>query len=184
MLPKRDDEQTTKQGKIKLLSQWTMDGLDEQYVSCWAKYCKLMHKIKNTCQVFGPKRVTFGNQGHDTLSLSSGQTTTYCKTKGIQSYLRIWGGRSGPSELKKREGGFIGVAYKNAKILYANAKAQNPFRISGNSPNSFVNIMTGHPIGNIFVVTLLHGGPLGRHLFRFGTFGSIVRLFVSKLCLF
>ena len=128
----------------------------------------------------GPKRATLSNLCRKTAR----QTATHQKTEGIQSYLRIWGGRSGPSELKKREGGFIGVAYKNAKILYANAKAQNPFRISRNSPNSFVNIMTGHPIGNIFVVTLLHGGPLGRHLFRFGTFGSIVRLFVSKLCLF
>ena len=132
----RTDGQTKEQGKIKLLSQWTMDGWDEQYVSCWAKYCKLMHEIKNTCQVFGPKRVTFGNQGHDTLSLSSGQTTTYWKTKGIQSYLRIWGCydpiESGPSETKK--GGLYRCSVKKSDFGAIFWPKNGPWRPPGDNP--------------------------------------------------
>ena len=86
-------------------------GITIEYVSCWAKYCKLMHEIKNTCHIFGPQKGHFWQSG-PRHGLFSGQTTTYWKTKGIQSYLRIWGTydpiESGLSEPKN--GGFIGVA--------------------------------------------------------------------------
>merc|ERR1712218_353624 len=57
---------------------------------------------KNT--IFGPKKGHFG-QSVPKNGPPSGQTATYRKTKGIQSYLRIWGCydpiESGPSETKK-----------------------------------------------------------------------------------
>ena len=40
--------------------------------------------------VFGSKKGHFGQSGPPN-DLPSGQTTTYQKTEGIQSYLRIWG---------------------------------------------------------------------------------------------
>ena len=48
----------------------------------------------------------------------SGQTTTYQKTEGIQSYLKIWGRydpiESGPSEPKKR--GLCGCSAKKVEF--------------------------------------------------------------------
>ena len=59
--------------------------------------------------IFGPQKGHFGQLGPQN-GPPSGQTGTYRKTEGIQSYLRIWRSchpiESGPSEPK----GFIGVA--------------------------------------------------------------------------
>merc|ERR1712020_574228 len=63
---------------------------------------KLISGPKNS--IFGPKKGHFG-QSVPKNGPPSGQTATYRKTKGIQSYLRIWGCydpiESGPSETKK-----------------------------------------------------------------------------------
>ena len=60
---------------------------------------------------FGPKKGHFGQSGPRN-DPPSGQTATYQKTEGIQSYLRIWGTydpiESGPSDPKN--GGYMGVA--------------------------------------------------------------------------
>ena len=60
---------------------------------------------------FGPKKGHFGQSGLRN-DPPSGQTATYQKTEGIQSYLRIWGtcDQSGPVRLTQKNGGFIGVA--------------------------------------------------------------------------
>ena len=67
-----------------------------------AVHKKLISGQKNS--VFGPKKGHFG-QSVPKNGPPSGQTATYRKTKGIQSYLRIWGCydpiESGPSETKK-----------------------------------------------------------------------------------
>ena len=53
---------------------------------------------------FGPKKGHFGQSGLRN-DPPSGQTATYQKTEGIQSYLRIWGTydpiESGPSDPEK-----------------------------------------------------------------------------------
>ena len=60
---------------------------------------------------FGPKKGHLG-QSVPKNGPPSGQKATYRKTKGIQSYLRIWGtcDQSGPVRLTRKNGGFIGVA--------------------------------------------------------------------------
>ena len=60
---------------------------------------------------FGPKKGHFG-QSVPKNGPPSGQTATYRKTEGIQSYLRIWG-RYVPVEsnpLSPDKGGYMGVA--------------------------------------------------------------------------
>ena len=110
-----------------------------------------MHEIKNTCQVFGPKRVTFGNQGHNILSLSSGQTTTYWKTKGIQSYLRTWGNcdpiESGPSEPKN-------LGTSPSRILQAALITSSPRRDSRNLSPGKLHLL----LCSLYAVTSLRGG--------------------------
>merc|ERR1712020_403418 len=73
---------------------------------------KLISGPKNS--IFGPKKGHFG-QSVPKNGPPSGQTATYRKTKGIQSYLRIWGCydpiESGPSETKKV--GLYGCSVKN-----------------------------------------------------------------------
>merc|ERR1712015_303967 len=67
-----------------------------------ADHKKIDFRPKNS--VFGPQKGHFG-QSVPKNSPPSGQTATYWKTNGIQSYLRIWGCydpiESGPSETKK-----------------------------------------------------------------------------------
>ena len=74
-----------------------------------ADHKKLVSSQKSS--IFGPQKGHFGQSGPRN-GPPSGQTATYPKTEGIQSYLRIWGTNdpieSGPSKPKK--GGFIGVA--------------------------------------------------------------------------
>ena len=54
--------------------------------------------------IFGPQKGHFGQSGPRN-GPPSGQTATYRKAEGIQSYLKIWGCydpiESGPSETKK-----------------------------------------------------------------------------------
>ena len=61
--------------------------------------------------IFGPQKGHFGQSGPRN-DRPSGQTATYQKTEGIQSYLRIWVTYD-PIELGSSEpknGGFIGIA--------------------------------------------------------------------------
>ena len=49
MLPEWDDEQTNdKQGKIELISQWTMEGWDEQYSQSKYAFTNIMDKRIDT----------------------------------------------------------------------------------------------------------------------------------------
>ena len=67
---------------------------------------------------FGPKKGHFGQSGPRN-DPPSGQTATYQKTEGIQSYLRIWGTydpiESGPSDPKKW--GLYGCSVKKCRFL-------------------------------------------------------------------
>ena len=79
---------------------------------CWLLCMGVQKKrfrAKNS--IFGPQKGHFGQSGPRN-GPPGGQTATYRKTEGIQSYLRIWGTYDpielGPSEPKKW--GFIGVA--------------------------------------------------------------------------
>ena len=74
-----------------------------------ADHKKLVSSQKSS--IFGPQKGHFGQSGPRN-GPPSGQTATYQKTKGIQSYLRIWGtcDQSGPVRLTQKNGGFIGVA--------------------------------------------------------------------------
>ena len=66
---------------------------------------------------FGPKKGHFGQPG-PLNGPSSGQTVTYRKTEGIQSYPRIWGTydpiESDPSDPKK--GGLYGCSVKKCRF--------------------------------------------------------------------
>ena len=85
----------------------------------------------------GQKNITFGpKKGHFGQSVTrngppSGQTATYRKTEGIQSYLRIWGTydpiESGPSDPKKW--GLYGCSVKKCRFSGQKCcfSAQNPF---------------------------------------------------------
>merc|ERR1739846_133273 len=79
---------------------------------------------------FGPKKGHFGQSGPRN-GPPSGQTATYRKTEGIQSYLRIWGTydpiESGPSDPKKW--GFHRCSVKKCRILGQKCSflARNPF---------------------------------------------------------
>jgi len=72
--------------------------------------------------IFGPQKGHFGQLGPQN-GPPSGQTGTYRKTEGIQSYLRIWRSchpiESGPSEPKK--GWFHRCSVKNAEFRAKNA---------------------------------------------------------------
>ena len=102
---------------------------------------------------FGPQKGHFGQLGPRN-GPPGGQTATYRKTEGIQSYLRIWGTydpiESGPSELKKW--GFHRCSVKKCRISGRKCifLAQNPFFLPRAS-NYFVTIMTGQQKDNIFV---------------------------------
>ena len=76
-----------------------------------ADHKKLVSSQKSS--IFGPQKGHFGQLGPQNGPLS-GQTGTYRKTEGIQSYLRIWGRydliKSGPSEPKR--GGLYGCSVK------------------------------------------------------------------------
>ena len=80
--------------------------------------------------IFGPQKGHFGQSGPRN-GPPSGQTATYRKTEGIQSYLRIWGTydpiESGPSEPKKW--GFHRCSVKKCRISGQKCSflAQNPF---------------------------------------------------------
>ena len=67
-----------------------------------ADHKKMVSGQKNS--IFGPQKGHFGQSGPRN-GPPSGQTATYRKTEGIQSYLKIWGCydpiESGPSETKK-----------------------------------------------------------------------------------
>merc|ERR1739846_277096 len=86
---------------------------------------------------FGPKKGHFGQSGPRN-GPPSGQTATYRKTEGIQSYLRIWGTydpiESGSSDPKKW--GFHRCSVKKCRILGQKCSflARNPF-FFGNRPN-------------------------------------------------
>ena len=111
---------------------------------------------------FWPKKGHFGQSGPRN-GPPSGQTTIYRKTKGIQSYLRIWGtydpNESGPSEPNKW--GFHRCSVKNAEFQAKNAVFWPEIHFFRKSFKFFVTIMTGHQKDNIFVLTPLHGGPRG-----------------------
>ena len=51
-IEERMDKQTNKQGKIELLSQWTMDGWDEQWLDCKTPGWDLFWKISNNHFLF------------------------------------------------------------------------------------------------------------------------------------
>ena len=79
---------------------------------------------------FGPQKGHFGQLGPRN-GPPGGQTATYQKTEGIQSYLRIWGTYDpielGPSEPKKW--GFHRCSVEKCRILGRKCSflAQNPF---------------------------------------------------------
>ena len=79
---------------------------------------------------FGPQKGHFGQLGPRN-GPPGGQTATYRKTEGIQSYLRIWGTydpiESWPFELKKW--GFHRCSVKKCRISGRKCSflAQNPF---------------------------------------------------------
>ena len=80
--------------------------------------------------IFGPQKGHFGQLGPQN-GPPSGQTGTYRKTEGIQSYLRIWRSchpiESGPSEPKK--GWFHRCSVKKCRIFGQKCSflAPNPF---------------------------------------------------------
>ena len=81
-----------------------------------ADHNKLVSSQKSS--IFGPQKGHFGQSGPRN-GPPGGQTATYQKTEGIQSYLRIWGSygpiESGPSERKK--GGLYGCSVKKSDLL-------------------------------------------------------------------
>ena len=89
---------------------------------------KKWFRAKNS--IFGPQKGHFGQSGPRN-GPPGGQTATYQKTEGIQSYLRIWGTydpiESGPSEPKKW--GFHRCSVKKCRISGRKCSflAQNPF---------------------------------------------------------
>ena len=89
---------------------------------------KLVSGQKNS--IFGPQKGHFGQLGPQN-GPPSGQTGTYRKTEGIQSYLRIWRSchpiESGPSEPKK--GWFHRCSVKKCRIFGQKCSflAPNPF---------------------------------------------------------
>ena len=97
-----------------------------EFVARWAPGWLL--GSKNT--VFSPKKGHFGQSGPEN-GPPSGQTGTYSKTEGIQSYLRTWGRydpiESGLSEAKKMS--YVGVAQKKTDFWAKNAAfwPENPF---------------------------------------------------------
>ena len=121
---------------------------------------KKWFRAKNS--IFGPQKGHFGQSGPRN-GPSGGQTATYQKTEGIQSYFRIWGTydpiESQPFELKKW--GFHRCSLKmqnfGPKMQFFCPKSIFLPKAS----NFFVTIMTGQQKDNIFVLTLLHGGPRG-----------------------
>ena len=93
-----------------------------------ADHKKLVSSQKSS--IFGPQKGHFGQSG-PWNGPPSGQTTTYQKTKGIQSSLRIWRSchpiESGPSEPKKW--GFHRCSVKKRRISGKKCSflARNPF---------------------------------------------------------
>ena len=89
---------------------------------------KKWFRAKNS--IFGPQKGHFGQSGPRN-GPPGGQTATYRKTEGIQSYLRIWGTydpiESWPFELKKW--GFHRCSVKKCRISGRKCSflAQNPF---------------------------------------------------------
>merc|ERR1712218_254538 len=89
---------------------------------------KKRFRAKNN--IFGPQKDHFGQLGPRN-GPPGGQTATYWKTEGIQSYLRIWGTydlvESRPFELKKW--GFHRCSVKKCRISGQKCSflAQNPF---------------------------------------------------------
>ena len=81
-----------------------------------ADHKKLVSSQKSS--IFGPQKGHFGQLGPQN-GPPSGQTGTYRKTEGIQSYLRIWRSchpiESGPSEPKK--GWFHRCSVKKCRIF-------------------------------------------------------------------
>ena len=93
-----------------------------------ADHKKLVSSQKSS--IFGPQKGHFGQLGPQN-GPPSGQTGTYRKTEGIQSYLRIWRSchpiESGPSEPKK--GWFHRCSVKKCRIFGQKCSflAPNPF---------------------------------------------------------
>ena len=67
--------------------------------------CPQKNGFRPKNSIFGPQKGHFGQSGPRN-GPPGGQTATYQRTEGIQSYLRIWGTydpiESGPSEPKKK----------------------------------------------------------------------------------
>ena len=95
------------------LAQWAMPIMSNtKTLSLWYLVMMVRKKLEDLQKklfwaensTFGPKKGHFGQSGPRN-DPPSGQTATYQKTEGIQSYLRIWGTydpiESGPSEPKK-----------------------------------------------------------------------------------
>ena len=95
-----------------------------------ADHKKLVSSQKSS--IFGPQKGHFGQSGPRN-GPPGGQTATYRKTEGIQSYLRIWGTydpiESGPSEPKKW--GFYRCSVKKCIFL-----ARNPHFFGSYGPDS------------------------------------------------
>ena len=95
------------------LAQWAMPIMSNtKTLSLWYLVMMVRKKLEDLHKqifwaensTFGPKKGHFGQSGPRN-DPPSGQTATYQKTEGIQSYLRIWGTydpiESGPSDPKK-----------------------------------------------------------------------------------
>ena len=102
-------------GKPKLSRVTSGCGEDIIPLSRVRETTKKWFRAKNS--IFGPQKGHFGQSGPRN-GPPAGQTATYRKTEGIQSYLRIWGTydpiESWPFELKKW--GFHRCSVKKCKI--------------------------------------------------------------------
>ena len=110
--------------------------------------------------IFGPQKGHFGRLGPQN-GPPSGQTGTYRKTEGIQSYLRIWRSchpiESGPSEPKK--GWFHRCSVKKCRIFGQKCSFLAPNQFFSYPSNFFVTTMMGHQKDNSFLLNPLHGCP-------------------------
>ena len=127
--------------------------------------------------IFGPQKGHFGQSGPRN-GPPSGQTTTYRKTEGIQSYLRIWGTydpiESGSSDPKKW--GLYGCSVKKCRFSgqkWAPAAAPRPAVQRGQHKN-VVFLVSSHdgdkkfgrfPKKNGFRAKKLHFWPEILHFF-------------------
>ena len=101
------------------------------------------HAIKWNNMRFSPKNGIFRQLGPYN-GLPSGQTATYRKTKGIQSYLRIWGCYDpiewGPTETKK--GGLYGCSVRKSDFRAILSAQKRSLTAPRRSPCNAVNTKT------------------------------------------